>query len=82
MLDATCLPRGSAVTCNIVVILKRCTVTVLNLTLHIFRGSAVGNVLDLESKGCWFEPTVRHYFSSNNVPVGIAIFTGEDTQSE
>ena len=23
--------------------------------------------LGLESKGCWFEPTVRHYFSSNNV---------------
>ena len=23
--------------------------------------------LDLESKGCWFEPTLRHYFSSNNV---------------
>ena len=31
------------------------------------RGSSVGSALDLESKGCWFEPTVRHYFSSNNV---------------
>ena len=39
----------------------------LNPTSHIFRGSAVGSALDLESKGGWFEPTVRHYFSSNNV---------------
>ena len=38
----------------------------LNPTSHIFRGSAVGSALDLESNGCWFEPTVRHYFSSNN----------------
>ena len=29
--------------------------------------SSVGSALDLESKGCWFEPTVRHYFSSNIV---------------
>ena len=66
--------------CNIVAILQRCTVTVLNLTSHIFRGSAVGSALDLESKICWVEPTVRHYFSSNNVR--IAIFTGGDPQSE
>ena len=28
------------------------------------------SALDLESKGplgCWFEPTVHHYFSSSNV---------------
>ena len=25
------------------------------------------SALGLESKGRWFEPTVRHYFSSNNV---------------
>ena len=55
---------------NIVAILQnveRCTVQCFNPTSHIFRGSAVGSVLDLESKGCWFEPTMRHYFSSNNV---------------
>ena len=39
----------------------------LNPTPHISRRSSVGSALDLESKGCWFEPTVRHYFSSNNV---------------
>ena len=39
----------------------------LNPTSHIFRGSAVGSAVDFESKGCWFEPTVRHYFSFNNV---------------
>ena len=39
----------------------------LNPTSHVFWGSAVGSTLDLESKGCLFEPTVRHYFSSNNV---------------
>ena len=27
----------------------------------------MGSALDLESKSCWFEPTVRHYFSSKNV---------------
>ena len=27
----------------------------------------VGSALGLKSKGCWFEPTVGHYFSSNNV---------------
>ena len=56
-----------AMTCNIVAILLRCTVQCLNPTLHIYRGSAVGSALDFESKGCWFEPTMRHYFSSNNV---------------
>ena len=39
----------------------------LNPTPHFSRGSSVVSALDLESKGCWFEPTVRHYFSSNNV---------------
>ena len=39
----------------------------LNPTPHISRRSLVGSALGLESKGCWFEPTVRHYFSSNNV---------------
>ena len=39
----------------------------LNPTSYIFRGSAVESALDFESKGCWIEPTVRHYFSSNNI---------------
>ena len=60
MLDATCLPRGSAVTCNIMAILKRCTVQCLNPNSHFFRDSAVESALDLESKDCWFEPTVRN----------------------
>ena len=38
----------------------------LNPTPHISRRSLVGSGLGLKSKGCWFEPTVRHYFSSNN----------------
>ena len=38
----------------------------LNPTPHISKCSSVGSALDLESKGCWFEPTVCHYFSSNN----------------
>ena len=68
MLDATGLPRGSAVMCNIVAIQNvRCAVQCLNPNSHIFRGIAVESVLDFESKDCWFEPKVRHYFSSNNV---------------
>ena len=69
MLDATCLPRGSAVTCIIVASIVSLALysNCLNPNSHIFRGSAVGSALDLEFKGCWFEPTVRHYFSSNNV---------------
>ena len=59
--------HDDAMTCNIVAIQKRCTVQCLNPTSHIFRGSAVGSALDFESKDCWFEPTVRHYISSNNV---------------
>ena len=33
----------------------------LNPTPKIFRRSSVGSALGLKSKGCWFEPTVRHY---------------------
>ena len=33
----------------------------------ISRCGSVGNAVGLESWGCWFEPTVHHYFSSNNV---------------
>ena len=39
----------------------------LNPTLHISRRSSVGSALGLKSKDCWFEPTVRHHFSSSNV---------------
>ena len=52
-------------TCNIVAILLYSKT--LNPTSHISRGSSVGSALDLESKGCLFNPTVRHYFSSNNI---------------
>ena len=31
------------------------------------RRNSVWSALGLESKGFWFELTVRHYFSSNNV---------------
>ena len=40
---------------------------VLYPTLHICRHGSVGKAIGLYSKGCWFAPTVRHYFSSNNV---------------
>ena len=41
----------------------------LNPTPHISRRSSVGSssMLGSKCKGCWFEPTVCHYFSSNNV---------------
>ena len=39
----------------------------LNPTLHISRRSSIGSALGLESNDCWFEPSVRLYFSSNNV---------------
>ena len=38
-----------------------------NPTLHISRRSSVWSAFGSKSKGCWFEPTVRNYFSSNNV---------------
>ena len=47
---------------------------------HIFQGSAVGSALDLESNGCWFGAQL--FFFQQCSPVGIAIFTGEDPQSE
>ena len=57
-----------AMTCNIVDNYTKAPYSYcLNSTLHIFRDSAVGRALDVESKGCRFEPTVRHYYSSNNV---------------
>ena len=70
MLDATGLPRGSAVRCNIVAIYSNIALyskRFKNTTPNISRGSSVRGALDLESKGCWFEHTVRHYFSYNNV---------------
>ena len=54
----------------------------LNPTLHISPPSLVGNALGLLSKGCWFEPAVNHYFSSNNVCLLAHVLTGEDPQSE
>ena len=55
-----------AMTCNIVGYTIAVYSYCLKPTSHSFRGSAVGSALDLESKGCSFKPTVRHYFSSNN----------------
>ena len=40
------------------------------LKIRIFKG--------LYSKGCWFESTVLHYFSSNSVCLFAHVFTGED----
>ena len=37
----------------------------------------LGTRLDY-SKGCWFEPTVRLYFSSSNVRLLAYVFTVED----
>ena len=38
---------------------------------------------DLEIAGqCWFEPAVRHYFSSNNVRLLAYVFTDGDPQLE
>ena len=34
------------------------------------------------SEQCWFEPTVRHYFSSNDVRLLAYVFTGGDPQLE
>ena len=67
MLDATGLPLGSAVRCNIVAIYIYIALysKSLNPTLHISGRSSVGSALGLESKG-----------------VDIYIFTGEDPQSE
>ena len=56
-----------AMTCNI---MATCMYTIalysksLNPTPHISWGSSVGSALDLNSKGCWFEPTVCYYFST------------------
>ena len=66
MLDATGLPRGSALRCNIVAKIALYSKS-LNPTPNISRRSSVGSVLGLYNKGYWFEPTVHHYFSSNIV---------------
>ena len=42
----------------------------------------LGKAFGLSSRGCWFEPTVRHYFPSNNVRLLAYVYTGEDTQSK
>ena len=68
MLDATSLPRGYAVRCNVVAI-RYSTVQLKShldyLTPDV--ASLVGNAFGLYSWDCWFEPTVHHDFSSNNV---------------
>ena len=69
--------------------LKHCTLTRrLGLydvhCLNFLRGDRVliRSALGLKSKGRSFEPTVNHYFSSNNVRLLAHAFTGEDLQSE
>ena len=66
MLDATGLPGGSAVSCNIALYIALYSKS-FNPTLHISRRSSVGGALGLKSKVWLFEPIVRHYFTSNNV---------------
>ena len=39
----------------------------LNPALHIIGNSSVERAEGLRSKGCYFDPTVRHYFSFNKV---------------
>ena len=58
--------------------LKHCTVFIKSLyyTLHISRRISVENAKNLLSKGFWLEPTVRPYFSSNNVHMLAYVFTG------
>ena len=57
-----------AMTCNIVAIYTLALYSKsLNPTPHISRRSSVGSALGLESNSCLLEPTVCHYFSSNNV---------------
>ena len=67
MLDTTAPPRGSALRCNIAAIYIALYSKSLNPTLHISRRSSVGGAIGLQSKGCWFEPTLLNYLSSNNV---------------
>ena len=55
-----------AMTCNIVAKLQHCTVKIKSNST-ISRRSSEGSVLGLKSNGCRYEPTVCHYFSSNNV---------------
>ena len=54
----------------------------LNSPLYISLRSSAGKALILYSKGCWFDLTVRHHFSSNNVSVLAYVLTGEYKQSE
>ena len=52
----------------------------LNPILWIRGHSAVGRALDRCSWDCWFEPAIRHYFSSINVGLLAYVFTGRDLQ--
>ena len=54
----------------------------LNPILHISQGRSDRKAFGHLSKGYWFEPTVRQYFSSNNVRLLACVFLGEDLQSE
>ena len=42
--------------------------------------SSVDRALERWSRDCWFEPTLRHYFSSNNVRSLAYVFTSGDPQ--
>ena len=42
----------------------------LNPSQQISRGSSVGSAIDLESKGCWFEPMTPLFFFQQCSPVG------------
>ena len=54
----------------------------LNPTWHICQRSSVLKAIGLYSKGWLFDPTVRLYFSSNNVRLLAYVFTGEGPKQE
>ena len=82
MFDSTGLPCGSAVTCKIVAILWRCRVTV-KIPLHISSEVALWG-----ARKTWIPkvagsiPRCATILFQQFSPVGIAIFTGEDPQTE
>ena len=86
MLDATGLPRGSAVTCNIVGYTIAMYSTVFKIPLHRsseaaqWRACKTWNPKDLRL--LVRAPGAPLFFFQQCSPVGIAIFTGEDSQSE
>ena len=87
MLDATGLPRGSAVTCNNVVTI------LIAMYSTVFKSHFTETSDAAQWRACktWNPKDLRLlvrapgaplFFFQQCSPVGIAIFTGEDSQSE